>query len=390
MKTFRSLLTLAGLALLAACQGDAVTPSATDSPARSGTEGFAARGELRTGYVLGPGGVPMEITFEVHHGRAIWEGDIDLGPAESIASTPEELERPDGPRYGVVIDGSSYRWPGGVVPYVIDPSLPNQSRVTNAIAHIEANTQQVDFVPRTTQADYIKIIPSTGCASSVGRVGGVQYIYLADGCSTGSTIHEFNHALGMWHEQSRCDRDGYVEILLQNVQSGKEHNFDKKCTSATDLFGYAEGSIMHYGPYAFSANNQPTIRSLRGLDHLMGQRSGLGTTDISTLDQLYPPPPAYSVSIDGPTMIFTEGTHTWTAVFTGNVGSHTTEWWIRRHTEPYWSTTSWEGLTAGDTLSMNFNACDPHFDLQARVYASSGNQIAEIFVENYSSGTYCP
>jgi astacin (peptidase family M12A)/Kelch motif protein len=188
-----------------------------------------------------------------------------------------------------VIDGSLYRWPGGVVPYEIDAALPNQARVTQAIAHIEANTPSVDLIPRSGQADYVRFIPSTVCSSSVGRIGGRQLINLANGCDAGSTVHEITHALGLWHEQSRCDRGGFVEILWANIQTGKEHNFDSYCMNATDLYAYAEGSIMHYGPYAFSANGQPTIRSLRGLDNLMGQRIGYGSTDIATINQLYPP-----------------------------------------------------------------------------------------------------
>ncbi|MCL4167289.1 UNVERIFIED_CONTAM: hypothetical protein GTU68_014952, partial [Idotea baltica] len=62
----------------------------------------------------------------------------------------------------------------------------------------------------------------------------------------------------MWHEQSREDRNNFVTINFGNIESGKEHNFDQAdVASSTDVGSYDYGSIMHYGPYAFSNNEQP-------------------------------------------------------------------------------------------------------------------------------------
>ncbi len=209
---------------------------------------------------------------------------------------------------------------------MIDSSLPGQYRVTDAMAHIEAHTGEVAFVSRTTQASYIRIVPSSGCSSYVGRQGGQQYLYLGSGCSTGNTIHELLHALGMYHEQSRCDRDGYVTIHWGNIQSGYSGNFNKHCTGATDVLDYDEGSIMHYGPYAFSANGQRTITSNRGLGHLMGQRSGMSSTDVGTVDWMYPPPLPPSVFIAGPDAVKPGQPCSWPAVIQNGKAPMSVSW----------------------------------------------------------------
>ena len=55
----------------------------------------------------------------------------------------------------------------------------------------------------------------------VGKVGGKQRLSLGNGCVySGTIIHEFLHAVGFYHEQSRPDRDQYVRINLQNVRGG--------------------------------------------------------------------------------------------------------------------------------------------------------------------------
>ena len=65
----------------------------------------------------------------------------------------------------------------------------------------------------------------------------------------GVTLHEFFHAIGSWHEQSRTDRDDHIIINTDNIQNRRGHNFAKKTSSQMDLYGteYSFRSIMHYG-----------------------------------------------------------------------------------------------------------------------------------------------
>jgi hypothetical protein len=280
-RTLRSLAAAAGLALLAACgdQGTAPTPDPRLSPA-----------DVRVGYILGSDGKPRTLSYEVHDGLAVTEGDIVVGRAEQIAKTPEELTRPGGPRLGVVA-GPGTRWPRGVVPYVIDGSLSDPGRVVAAMAQLEAMTQRVTFVPRTTEGAYLRIVPkaATGvCWSDLGRTGFRQDVELEPGCTPGIIVHELNHALGMWHEQSRCDRDTYVWIQTANIVPASRSQFDKHC-EGTDVFEYDEGSIMHYGSTAFGVRpGVTTIVSLRWKEAKMGQRTRLSPIDVSTLNWMYP------------------------------------------------------------------------------------------------------
>jgi len=281
-------------------------PPPLGSPAtRSRVEGYPTPGELREGFVLDRAGKPMKVTYEVHDGVAVWQGDIQLGRASDIATTPGRARpfvrggwatanAPDkqsiNAQATVIIDGDNFRWPSGVMPYVIDGAVPDQNRITDAITMIESTTGGVTIVPRTSQSDYVKFVTSDGCSSPIGRKGGEQTIELASDCTAGNAAHEMMHALGMFHEQSRCDRDEFVEILFDNVIEDKKNNFDKHCDDATDLGdNYDFGSMMHYGLDAFSSNGQNTIRLRPGVtyDGVIGQRDALSVLDRFTINFLY-------------------------------------------------------------------------------------------------------
>lgn len=273
----------------------------TMAPSLSQIEGYATIGEVRTGFIYDRTGRPQHVSYEIHDGLAIWEGDIVIGSASEIAQTLAELlATPPAAKLdvfqGVVISGGGFRWPGGVVPYEIAGNLPNQTRVTTAIAWVQDQTPGVTLVPRAGEANFVRFVVGTGCSSEIGMVGGQQNINLADACSTGNTAHEILHALGMYHEHTRCDRDAFVTINYANIEAGREGNFYKAgsgteagdCSGAFDIGAYDYGSMMHYGPFGFSDNGLKTITSGSDAnDALMGQRAALGPTDIETIEVLY-------------------------------------------------------------------------------------------------------
>jgi len=183
------------------------------------------------------------------------------------------------------------RWENNRVYYTIDSSLPQQYRVFDAIAHWESKTNIRFLSKTTTTKDYVTFIAGTGCSSALGKIGGQQFIHLGSTCSTGNTIHEIGHAVGLWHEQSRKDRDDYITVHFENIRSDKEHNFK----TYTERYGDGDeytgtldfSSIMMYPYNAFSNNGHPTITKKDGSIYF-AQRDGLSSDDIIGLSKMYP------------------------------------------------------------------------------------------------------
>lgn len=79
------------------------------------------------------------------------------------------------------------------------------------------------------------------CFSSVGDQQIGQILSLGSGCDHKAVIeHELLHALGFYHEQSRTDRDDYVDIWLDQVLPGVSVNCMVQFVSVKTAFCYWE------------------------------------------------------------------------------------------------------------------------------------------------------
>ncbi|KAH0500281.1 Meprin A subunit beta [Microtus ochrogaster] len=150
----------------------------------------------------------------------------------------------------------------------------------------------IDFKPWSGEANYISVFKGSGCWSSVGnRHVGKQELSIGENCDRIATVqHEFLHALGFWHEQSRSDRDDYVTIVWDRILSGREHNFNIYDDSESDSLNvpYDYTSVMHYSKTAFQNGTEPTIVTrISDFENVIGQRMDFSDYDLLKLNHLY-------------------------------------------------------------------------------------------------------
>jgi uncharacterized repeat protein (TIGR02543 family) len=251
----------------------------------------------------------MPVTYAIKNGKAVFQGDIILESA-GIDSVSVAYNQYLWPKVG-----SQYQ-----IPYTIGSGSGNLTNLNTAISQFNSTFSNIQFVARSGQTDYVNFNFDPGdnsaqCEASVGRVGGEQQIGGSGGsfnpCAVGTILHEMGHTIGLWHEQSRADRNTYLSVNYSNLIKGSISNFNQIFDNAQTptLFDYA--SIMEYPAFSFSRNGGPAIESIpAGIP--LSNLTGYTAADIDGIERLYgnaptavtvtSNPPGLHVIVDGATI----------------------------------------------------------------------------------------
>ncbi|XP_009693785.1 PREDICTED: meprin A subunit alpha-like [Cariama cristata] len=207
-------------------------------------------------------------------GRKLFEGDIIL-----------PLER-NGLR------NSSYRWKFPI-PYILADNLDlNAKGVILQAFEMFRLKSCVDFKPYEGEQTYLKFEKLDGCWSYVGDLQSGQTVSIGERCDYKAIVeHEVLHALGFYHEQSRTDRDDYVQIWWDEIIEGFAYAFDKYDDSFLDDLNtpYDYESVLHYGPYSFNINSSvPSITTkIPEFNEIIGQRLDFSRSALLRLNRMY-------------------------------------------------------------------------------------------------------
>ncbi|XP_071399910.1 meprin A subunit alpha [Centroberyx affinis] len=238
------------------------------------------------------------VVFKVQAVPTLFGGNADAGELrDDILDINRELTHlfegdiAGDPRRNAILDPTK-RWKFPI-PYILTDSLDlNAKGVIHQVFESYRLKSCVDFKPYEGESTYISFTKLSGCWSFVGDFKEGQNVSIGAGCDTNAVVqHELLHALGFYHEQSRSDRDDYVKIWWDQIEAGKEHNFNKyEDDFITDLnTPYDYESIMHYRPLSFNKNESiPTITTaIPYFNEIIGQRMDFSAADLTRLNRMY-------------------------------------------------------------------------------------------------------
>ena len=225
-----------------------------------------------------------KVTFEIHGDKAVVQKDILIGKVTSQKKV----------RVGEYDLPIAKLWPRGTIPFHIDKSVVQKDTLEDAISYLNEETP-LNLIPAQQDDENILFFLKGDeplCLSFVGMVAAEQPIYLDEKCGFQEILHEILHAAGLYHEQSREDRDNFVEVVWDNIKEDFYFQFEKIPFLLQPVYertSFDFQSIMLYPPNMFShTSGLDTMKPLERADTISPTQRGLSEGDKEKLRLLYP------------------------------------------------------------------------------------------------------
>ncbi|XP_042211065.1 blastula protease 10-like [Homarus americanus] len=206
----------------------------------------------------------------------------------------DQVTAPATSRKGIIY---KYLWPreNGIptIPYFISVGANKFTREIEAgMNHWETHTCLKFKKTTGSDAHSIMYVSKGGCWSYVGMIDfPTQAVSIGNGCqSLRTVVHEVGHAIGLFHEQARPDRDRYVVIHDNNIQDGQHRQFAIMSSDLVNDQGvaYDYTSVMHYGGLDFTKNGLPTLSTKDPkYQGLLSRRQELSHRDKHIVNLMY-------------------------------------------------------------------------------------------------------
>jgi len=328
---------------------------------------------------------------------------------------------------GVAWPGSTWPSSGGAatVYYYLEPASGDVANLTTAISTFNADFPniiqwvQLESVDADSP-DYVDINLDSGdtsgeCEANEGYAAMQgQPMGGSASCTVTTLLHEMGHVIGLWHEQSRPDRNSYVTVNYDNVIKGSWSNFEIRNDNEEILTPYDYASVMEYPAWSMSRNGGPVIESippgipLEGTDGVPGgQAADYSAADKEAIERLYGAAPrtvtvtsnpiGLEVVVDGKT-VTTPQTYFWalesTHTLSVNPGVQTLTGEIANSTTPatfYYTYGRWNDSTAqSHTIVVTPGDGSPAFPAaspQIATYSANFIQLVPYTATQYPIGT---
>ena len=223
-------------------------------------------------------------------------------------------------------DGSLCLWPNGIIPYVIDDSVPEREamEVLEAIRIWDTKTV-LQFVERTSRHErYLhftrRSVPGIGICQ---EGAGAQVVWVEQPDSVFNLLHVLGHAIGLEHENQRRDSNRWLTFISENISRHPvawgawihRPTWHPQVRLPPDIGPYDYRSIMHYNfiePQKQRNHSRPYMAETIPPGIPFGSTGELSPGDVDSVARLYghipsehviaTNPPGLEIIVDGERM----------------------------------------------------------------------------------------